>query len=97
MHAATGMPDAGGSGAQFATGPRRVLVVDDYRDAALNNARSNREQATVFKEQPDVLCGKLEAVEPVTSMVNTTFSKISAKLAVRAQLAAQDDVPPNRT
>ncbi|HKT67749.1 MAG TPA: hypothetical protein VJR91_29645 [Burkholderia sp.] len=84
------MPDAGGSGAQFATGPRRVLVVDDYRDAALNNARSNREQA-------DVLCGKLEAVEPVTSMVNTTFSKISAKLAVRAQLAAQDDVPPNRT
>ncbi|WP_241014540.1 hypothetical protein [Burkholderia sp. Ac-20379] len=55
-------------------------IVGNKGEEALNNARSNMEQANVFKEQAVVMSGKLEAVERVTSLANTTFSKISSKL-----------------
>ncbi|AOR72881.1 hypothetical protein BBJ41_35415 [Burkholderia stabilis] len=55
-------------------------IVGNKGEEALNNARSNMEQAKVVKEQAAVMCGKLEAVERVTSLANTTFSKISSKL-----------------
>jgi hypothetical protein len=55
-------------------------IVGNQGETALNNARSNLEQAKVVKEQAAVMCGKLEAVERVTSLANATFSKISSKL-----------------
>jgi hypothetical protein len=55
-------------------------IVGNKGEEALNNARSNMEQAMVVKEQAAVMCGKLEAVERVTSFANATFSKISSKL-----------------
>jgi len=82
---------AGGGGMAMGTmvlgglvaGPALAIfghIVGKKGEEALNNARSNMEQANVVKEQAAVMCGKLEAVERVTTLANATFSKISSKL-----------------
>lgn len=46
----------------------------------MNNARSNLEQARTINDQAELMAGKLRTIEQITSMANTTFSKISSQL-----------------
>lgn len=55
-------------------------VLGNKGEEALNNARSNREQARTIHDQAELMTGKLRAIEQVTSLANATFSKISSQL-----------------
>lgn len=55
-------------------------VLGNKGEEALNNARSNLEQARTISDQANLMAGKLQAIESVTSLANTTFSKISSQL-----------------
>ncbi len=55
-------------------------VLGNKGEEALNNARSNQEQARTIHDQAELMTGKLRAIEQVTSLANTTFSKISSQL-----------------
>ena len=55
-------------------------VMGNKGEEALNTARSNLEQARTVREQAELMANKLKAIEKVTSLANTTFSKISSQL-----------------
>ncbi|AWY42685.1 hypothetical protein DKY63_23360 [Pseudomonas putida] len=55
-------------------------VLGNKGEEALNNARSNMEQARTIRDQSELMVGKLRAIEQVTALANTTFSKISSQL-----------------
>lgn len=55
-------------------------VLGNKGEEALNNARSNQEQARTIRDQAELMTGKLRAIEQVTSLANATFSKISSQL-----------------
>lgn len=55
-------------------------VLGNKGEEALNNARSNLEQASTIHDQAELMTGKLRAIEQVTSLANATFSKISSQL-----------------
>lgn len=55
-------------------------IVGNKGEEALNNARSNLEQARTIHDQAELTAAKLEAIATVTSLANTTFSKVSTLL-----------------
>ncbi|WP_422418989.1 hypothetical protein [Pseudomonas sp. GZD-222] len=55
-------------------------VLGNKGEEALNNARSNMEQARTLRDQAQLMADKLKAINTVTSLANSTFSKISAQL-----------------
>jgi len=55
-------------------------VLGNKGEEALNNARSNMEQANTLRDQADLMASKLTAIEKVTVLANNTFSKISSQL-----------------
>lgn len=55
-------------------------VLGNKGEEALNNARSNMEQARTLRDEAELLAGKLTAIEKVTALANSTFSKISSQL-----------------
>lgn len=55
-------------------------VLGNKGEEALNNARSNLEQARTINDQAELMAGKLRTIEQITSLANTTFSKISSQL-----------------
>lgn len=55
-------------------------VLGNKGEEALNNARSNLEQARTINNQAELMAGKLRTIEQITSLANTTFSKISSQL-----------------
>jgi len=82
---------AGGGGMALGTmvlgavmiGPALAIfghIVGNKGEEALNNARSNLEQARTVREQVGVMCKKLEAIARVSALANTTFSKVSSQL-----------------
>lgn len=82
---------AGGGGMALGTmvlggmvaGPALAIfghIVGNKGEEALNNARSNLEQAKTIREEASLTVGKLVAVSQITSLANNAFSKISSKL-----------------
>lgn len=55
-------------------------VLGSKGEEALNNARSNMEQANTLRDQAELMANKLTAIEKVTALANNTFSKISSQL-----------------
>lgn len=55
-------------------------IVGNKGEEALNNARSNLEQAKTVRNEANLMVGKLAAIEKVTSLANSTFSTISSHL-----------------
>lgn len=55
-------------------------VLGNKGEEALNNARSNMEQARTLRDEAELLAGKLTAIEKVSALANSTFSKISSQL-----------------
>ena len=55
-------------------------ILGSKGEEALNNARSNLEQAKTIRDHANLMAGKLQAIEQVTALANSTFSKISAQL-----------------
>lgn len=55
-------------------------ILGSKGETALNNARSNLEQAKTIREQAELMADKLQAIEQVTALANSTFSKVSAQL-----------------
>ena len=55
-------------------------IVGNKGEEALNNARSNKEQARTIHDQANLMVGKLQAIEQVTTLANETLSKVSARL-----------------
>lgn len=55
-------------------------VLGNKGEEALNNARSNMEQAQTIRAQAELMVGKLKAIEEVTALANITFSKVSSHL-----------------
>ncbi|WP_256969389.1 hypothetical protein [Pseudomonas aeruginosa] len=55
-------------------------VLGNKGEEALNKARSNMEQARTIRDQAELMANKLKAIEKVTVLANTTFSKISSQL-----------------
>lgn len=82
---------AGGGGIALGTmvmggivaGPALAIfghIVGNKGEEALNNAYSNLEQARTIQKEAELMCSKLEAIQHVSSLANTTFSKVSSKL-----------------
>ncbi len=55
-------------------------IMGDKGEAALNNARTNQVQAQAVKDEVELMIGKLQAIEQVSSLANMTFSRISSRL-----------------
>lgn len=55
-------------------------IVGNKGEEALNNARSNLEQARTVRDQAQLTAKKLEAIQHVSTLANSTFSKVSAHL-----------------
>lgn len=55
-------------------------IVGNKGEEALNNARSNLEQAITIREAANLMVGKLASIEKVTSLANSTFSTVSSHL-----------------
>ena len=55
-------------------------IVGNKGEEALNNARSNLEQAKTILNEANLMLGKLAAIEKVTSLANSTFSTVSSHL-----------------
>ncbi|MET0267281.1 MAG: hypothetical protein ABW202_16915 [Duganella sp.] len=55
-------------------------IVGNKGEEALNNARSNLEQAKTVHDQAQLTFKKLEAIQHVSALANSTFSKVSAHL-----------------
>lgn len=55
-------------------------VLGNKGEEALNNARSNLEQAKTLRDQAELMAGKLQVIGQITSLANNTFSKISSQL-----------------
>lgn len=65
------------------TGPALAIfghIMGNKAEEALNNARSNMEQARTVRDQAKLTVGKLEAIENVTKLANEIFSTVSTKL-----------------
>lgn len=82
---------AGGGGMALGTmvlggivaGPALAIfghIMGNKGEEALNNARSNMEQARTIHDKAALTVGKLQAIEQVTGLANDTFSKISTRL-----------------
>ncbi len=82
---------AGGGGMALGTavlggivaGPALAIfgyIVGNKGEEALNNARSNLEQAKTIKQEAALVCTELASIETVSSLANSVFSKISSKL-----------------
>lgn len=82
---------AGGGGMALGTmvlgavaiGPALAIfghIVGNKGEEALNTARSNLEQAKTIREEADVICKKLEAIQRVSALANSTFSNVSSRL-----------------
>jgi len=82
---------AGGGGVALGTmvlggivaGPALAIfghIVGNKGEEALNNARSNLEAATTIRDHAKLMVGKLKAIQDVTALANTTFSKVSSQL-----------------
>ncbi|MER0850036.1 hypothetical protein AAA542_05150 [Pseudomonas aeruginosa] len=55
-------------------------IVGNKGEAALNNARSNLEQAKTIRDQAELMAGKLQAIEQVTLLASKTLSEITSNL-----------------
>lgn len=55
-------------------------ILGNKGEEALNNARSNLEQALTIRDQSILMVDKLEAIEQITSLANTTFSNVNSRL-----------------
>lgn len=55
-------------------------VLGNKGEEALNKARSNMEQARTIRDEAQLMTQKLQAIEKVTTLANTTFSKLSSQL-----------------
>lgn len=55
-------------------------ILGNKGEEALNNARSNREQAQTFHEQGMLMVDKLQAIQQVAALANQTFSLTSSRL-----------------
>lgn len=55
-------------------------IVGNKGEEALNNARSNLEEAKTIRNEANLMVGKLAAIEKVTSLANSTFSTVSSQL-----------------
>lgn len=55
-------------------------IVGNKGEEALNNAKSNLEQAKTIRDEAKAMTTKLDAVAQVTSLANETFSKVSKLL-----------------
>jgi len=82
---------AGGGGVALGTmvlggivaGPALAIfghIVGNKGEEALNNARSNREQAKTIQDEASLMVGKLEAIEKISSLANHTFKTIKTQL-----------------
>lgn len=82
---------AGGGGMALGTmvlggivaGPALAIfghIVGNKGEEALNKARTNMEQARTIRDEATLMKGKLQAIQSVTSLANSTFSKISSQL-----------------
>ncbi len=82
---------AGGGGMALGTmvlggivaGPALAIfghIVGNKGEEALNKARSNMEQARTIRDEAQLMTGKLEAVQKITTLANDTFSKVSSLL-----------------
>lgn len=82
---------AGGGGMALGTmvlggivaGPALAIfghIIGNKGEEALNKARSNLEQARTIRDEAALMNGKLQAIQSVTSLANSTFSKISSQL-----------------
>lgn len=82
---------AGGGGMALGTmvlgavmiGPALAIfghIVGNKGEEALNNARSNLEQAKTMRDEAGVVYKKLDAIQRVSALANTTFSKVSSQL-----------------
>ncbi len=92
---------AGGGGMALGTmvlggivaGPALAIfghIMGNKGEEALNNARSNMEQARTIRDEAALAVSKLQAIEQVTSLANSTFSNISSRL--RRGVSALKDV-----
>lgn len=82
---------AGGGGMALGTmvlgavmiGPALAIfghIVGNKCEEALNNARSNLELAKSMRDEAGLICKRLEAIQHVSALANTTFSKVSSQL-----------------
>lgn len=82
---------AGGGGVALGTmvlggivaGPALAIfghIVGNKGEEALNNARSNLEQAKTIREESNLMMKKLEAIGEVCSLADQTFSAVTTKL-----------------
>ncbi len=82
---------AGGGGVALGTavlggivaGPALAIfghIVGNKGEAALNNARSNLEQAKTIRTEAALAVDKLKAIEKITTLANKTFSTVSTRL-----------------
>lgn len=55
-------------------------ILGNKGEEALNNAKANMEQAITLCDQAELMAAKLKAVEEITALANTTFSKVSSQL-----------------
>jgi len=55
-------------------------VLGNKGEEALNKARSNMEQARTIRDEAQLMTQKLQAIDKVTTLANTTFSKLSSQL-----------------
>lgn len=55
-------------------------IVGNKGEAALNNARSNLEQAKTIRDQAELMADKLQAIEQVTLLASKTLSEITSNL-----------------
>lgn len=92
---------AGGGGMALGTmvlggivaGPALAIfghIMGNKGEEALNNARSNMQQARTIRDEAALAVSKLQAIEQVTSLANNTFSNISSRL--RRSVSALKDV-----
>lgn len=55
-------------------------IVGNKGEAALNNARSNMEQARTIRKEATLIVEKLEAIESISALANETFSAVCTHL-----------------
>ncbi|AQZ99307.1 hypothetical protein B5M06_14665 [Comamonas kerstersii] len=92
---------AGGGGMALGTmvlggivaGPALAIfghIMGNKGEEALNNARSNLEQAKTIQEEAKLVVTSLDAIEQVTILADTTFSRLNREL--RRAVQSLDDV-----
>ena len=85
---------AGGGGVALGTavlgglvaGPALAIfghIVGNKAEAALNDARSNLEKAKTIRDDAALTTKKLKAIQEVTTLANSTFSRSARNCAAR--------------